>query len=74
MVERLGRTLDYLWTVDPIDGTTNFVNELPQLFAALNRRVAARATGRRGGLVLALGKRCSRPGVYHPCVGSKFRF
>ena len=29
MVERPGRAHDCVWTVDPIDGTTNFVNGFP---------------------------------------------
>src|ERR1700734_301840 len=33
LAERAGRDSDFVWAVDPIDGTTNFVNGFP-LFAA----------------------------------------
>lgn len=71
MAERPARNGDLVWAIDPIDGTTNFVNGFP-LFAAsvgvLHR-----------GLPIAGAVWCSvshalRPGVYHAAVGGRLRF
>ncbi|HVQ80474.1 MAG TPA: inositol monophosphatase family protein [Pseudolabrys sp.] len=35
MIERPGRPHDCVWTVDPIDGTTNFVNGFPMFAASI---------------------------------------
>lgn len=71
LAEREGTDSDYVWAIDPIDGTTNFVNGLP-LFAAsigvLHR-----------GLPIVGAVWCSishalRPGVYHGRIDGKLRF
>ena len=71
MVERLGRTHDYVWTVDPIDGTTNFVNGFPMFAASIG--VLRRGRPVVGAVWCSTGH-ALRPGVYHACVGSKLRF
>jgi myo-inositol-1(or 4)-monophosphatase len=71
LAEHEGIDPDYVWAIDPIDGTTNFVNGFP-LFAAsigvLHR-----------GLPIVGAVWCSishalRPGVYHARIDGKLRF
>ena len=69
--ERPGRESDFVWAVDPVDGTTSFVNGFP-LFAAsigvLHRHVPV------AGAVWCSTSHALRTGVYHACVGTKLRF
>ena len=69
--ERPGRESDFVWAVDPIDGTTNFVNGFP-LFAAsigvLHRHEPV------AGAVWCSASHALRAGVYHACKGGKLRF
>lgn len=62
---------DFLWAVDPIDGTTNFVNGFP-LFAAcigvLHRRRPV------VGAVWCASTHALRPGVYHAVAGGPVCF
>ena len=64
--ERPGRESDFVWAVDPVDGTTNFVNGFP-LFAAsigvLHRHVPV------AGAVWCSATHALRPGVYHARAG-----
>lgn len=62
---------DYIWAVDPIDGTTNFINGFP-LFAASIGVI-------HHGLPVVGAVWCStthalRAGVYHGRVGGKLQF
>lgn len=62
---------EYVWVVDPVDGTMNFVNGLP-LFAST---VAVL----RNGVPVAGATWCAtthalHPGVYHAHVGGELRF
>src|SRR5918995_694248 len=60
--ERPGRESDFVWAVDPVDGTTNFVNGFT-LFAA---SIGVLHHGRP--IVGAIWCSCThalRPGVYH---------
>jgi myo-inositol-1(or 4)-monophosphatase len=71
MEERPGRGQDFVWAVDPIDGTTNFVNGFPMFAASIG--VLHR------GLPIAGAVWCSvshalRAGIYHAAVGGKLRF
>jgi myo-inositol-1(or 4)-monophosphatase len=71
MKDRLGRTHDYLWAVDPIDGTTNFVNGFP-VFAA---SVGVLREGRPVvGALWCSVSHALRAGVYHAREGSPLRF
>ena len=69
--ERPGRESDFVWAVDPVDGTTNFVNGFP-LFAAsigvLHRHVPV------VGAVWCSASHALRAGVYHACAGGKLHF
>src|SRR4029078_8190694 len=71
VVERLSHPHDCVWTIDPIDGTTNFVNGFPMFAASL-------AVLRRGrpvvGAVWCSTGHALRPGVYHASAGGRFRF
>lgn len=62
---------DFIWAVDPIDGTANFVNGLP-LFAAsigiLHKGVPV------VGAVWTSVSHALRAGVYHCTAGGKLRF
>ncbi|HKR24419.1 MAG TPA: inositol monophosphatase, partial [Allosphingosinicella sp.] len=69
--ERPGRESDFVWAIDPIDGTTNFVNGFP-LFAAsigvLHRHVPV------AGALWCSASHALRPGVYHARAGAALRF
>jgi len=69
--ERPGRESDFVWAVDPVDGTTNFVNGFP-LFAAsigvLHRHVPV------AGAVWCSTSHKLRTGVYHARRGGKLHF
>ncbi len=68
--ERPGKH-DFIWAVDPIDGTANFINGLP-LFAAsigiLHKGVPV------VGAVWTSVSHALRAGVYHCTAGGKLRF
>ncbi len=71
MKDRLGRAHDYLWAIDPIDGTTNFVNGFPIFAASIGIL--------RDGCPVVGALWCSvshalRAGVYHASDGGKLRF
>jgi myo-inositol-1(or 4)-monophosphatase len=69
--ERPGRESDFVWAVDPVDGTTNFVNGFP-LFAAsigvLYRHVPV------VGAVWCSTSHALRSGVYHARAGHMLQF
>ena len=71
MVERPGRAHDCVWIVDPIDGTTNFVNGFPMFAASIG--VLRRGRPVVGAVWCSTGH-ALRPGVYHASAGSKLRF
>ena len=69
--ERTGREHDVVWVVDPIDGTTNFVNGFP-LFAA---SIGVLHRGRPvAGAIWCSTSHLLRPGVYHARSGSGLHF
>lgn len=71
MEERPGRGQDCVWAVDPIDGTTNFVNGFPMFAASigvLHRGVPV------AGAVWCSVSHALRAGVYHASLGRKLRF
>lgn len=69
--ERPGRESDFVWAIDPIDGTANFVNGFP-LFAAsigvLHRQVPV------AGALWCSTSHALRSGVYHSGLGGALRF
>jgi myo-inositol-1(or 4)-monophosphatase len=69
--ERPRRESDFVWAIDPVDGTTNFVNGFP-LFAAsigvLHRHVPV------AGAVWCSASHALRAGVYHASAGGRLHF
>lgn len=69
--ERPGRESDFVWAVDPVDGTTNFVNGFP-LFAAsigvLHRHQPV------AGALWCSASHALRAGVYHACRNGPLHF
>jgi myo-inositol-1(or 4)-monophosphatase len=62
---------DFLWAVDPIDGTANFINNFP-LFAS---SVGVLYRGQPiAGAVWCSTSHSLEPGVYHAAVGGPLRF
>jgi myo-inositol-1(or 4)-monophosphatase len=69
--EQPSRNSDFTWAVDPIDGTTNFVNGFP-LFAA---SIGVLQRGRPvAGAVWCSVSHALHAGVYHAHAGSRLRF
>jgi myo-inositol-1(or 4)-monophosphatase len=71
MIERPARDHDYVWAVDPIDGTTNFVNGFPMFAAAIGVLHRGRPVV---GAVWSSVSHALRPGVYYATDGGKLRF
>jgi len=71
MKDRLGREHDYLWAVDPIDGTTNFVNGFPVFAASIGVLRDGRPVA---GAIWSSVSHALRPGVYHATEGGSLRF
>lgn len=69
--ERPGRDHDFVWAVDPIDGTTNFVNGFPMFAASIG--VLHRGRPVVGALWCSVSH-ALRAGVYHAAAGGKLRF
>jgi myo-inositol-1(or 4)-monophosphatase len=69
--ERPGRESDFVWAIDPIDGTTNFVNGFP-LFAAsigvLHRHEPI------AGAIWCSATHALHNGVYHARAGGPLQF
>jgi len=71
MNERPGRDHDCVWAVDPIDGTTNFINGFPMFAASVG--VLHRGQPVVGAIWCATSH-ALRAGVYHARLGGKLRF
>ncbi|AUW59333.1 inositol-1-monophosphatase [Sphingobium sp. SCG-1] len=71
MDERPGRGHDFAWVIDPIDGTTNFVNGFP-LFAS-SVGVLYRGVPVAGALWCSTSHLLT-PGTYHCSAGNGLRF
>jgi myo-inositol-1(or 4)-monophosphatase len=69
--ERTGREHDVVWVIDPIDGTTNFVNGFPLFAASIG--VLCRGQPIAGALWCSTGH-LLRHGVYHARSGVPLRF
>jgi myo-inositol-1(or 4)-monophosphatase len=69
--ERPGRHAEFVWAVDPIDGTSNFVNGFPLFAASIG--VLHRGRPIAGAVWCATSHRL-RPGVYHACAGGTLYF
>lgn len=71
LAEREGRDSDFVWAIDPIDGTANFVNGFPLFAASIGVLHRGRAVA---GAVWCSVSHALRAGVYHASVGAKLRF
>ncbi|MFT3810739.1 MAG: inositol monophosphatase [Micropepsaceae bacterium] len=69
--ERSGRDDDFVWAVDPIDGTTNFVNGFPMFAATIG--VLHRGVPVAGATWCTTGH-AVRAGVYHAHRGAPLLF
>jgi len=69
--ERPGRGHDFVWAVDPIDGTTNFINGFPAFAASIG--VLYRGQPIAGALWCA-STHALRAGVYHARRGGPLHF
>lgn len=69
--ERSGRDDDFVWAVDPIDGTTNFVNGFPMFAATIG--VLHRGIPVAGAVWCTTGH-AVRAGVYHAHAGAPLLF
>lgn len=71
LTEQPAQNSDFVWAVDPIDGTTNFVNGFP-LFAA---SIGVLHRGRPvAGAVWCSVSHALRAGVYHASEGGRLQF
>ena len=71
MEAQAGQDSDFVWVVDPIDGTTNFVNGLPLFAASIG--VLHRGRPVVGALWCSTSHAC-RAGVYRARRGGRLRF
>jgi myo-inositol-1(or 4)-monophosphatase len=71
MIERPGSGNDVVWAIDPVDGTSNFVNGFPLFSASIG--VLYRGQPVVGALWCSTSH-ALRPGVYHARSGSPLRF
>lgn len=62
---------DFVWAVDPVDGTTNFVNGFPLCAASIGVLFHGRPVA---GAVWCGTSQALRPGVYHASAGGPLRF
>jgi myo-inositol-1(or 4)-monophosphatase len=62
---------DFIWAVDPIDGTTNFINGFPMFAASIGVLYRCKPIV---GAVWCATSHALRAGVYHSRVGGKLRF
>jgi len=71
MTDRPGRGNDVVWAIDPIDGTSNFVNGFPLFSGSVG--VLYKGVPVVGALWCSTSHTL-RPGVYHARLGSTLRF
>jgi myo-inositol-1(or 4)-monophosphatase len=71
MDERPGRNHDFVWAIDPIDGTTNFVNGFPLFAASIGVLYRGRPVV---GAVWCAASHSLRAGVYHARHGGPLCF
>ncbi len=71
MDERPGRGHEWVWAVDPIDGTANFVNGFPMFASSVGVLFRGRPVV---GAVWCSASHALAPGVYHARCGGPLRF
>ena len=70
-IERPGRDHDFVWAIDPVDGTTNFVNGFPLFAASIGVLYRGRPIV---GALWCAASHALRPGVYHTRPGCPLFF
>lgn len=71
MNERPSPDSEFVWAVDPIDGTSNFINGFPMFAASVGVLHRCRPVV---GAVWCAASHALRAGVYHARLGGKLRF
>ena len=71
MTERPARGGDFVWAVDPVDGTANFINGFPLFAASIGVLYRGRPVA---GAVWCATTHALRAGVYHARAGSGLCF
>ncbi len=69
--EATGRDSDFLWAIDPVDGTTNFINGFPLFAASIGVLYRGRPIA---GAVWCSASHVLYAGVYHACLGGDVCF
>jgi len=69
--ERSGRTHEFVWAIDPIDGTANFVNGFPLFAASIGVLYRERPIA---GALWCATSHALRAGVYHAHRGGPLNF
>ncbi|WP_243451059.1 inositol monophosphatase [Sphingosinicella sp. CPCC 101087] len=69
--ERPGRDSDFVWAIDPIDGTANFVNGFPLFAASIGVLHRHRPVA---GAIWCSASHALRAGVYHARAGGRLHF
>lgn len=69
--DRPGRDHDFVWAVDPVDGTANFVNGYPMFAASIGVLFKGRPIV---GALWCAASHVLRHGVYHARLGSDLAF
>ncbi len=62
---------EYLWIIDPVDGTTNFVNRFPMFAASVGLAYRGRPIA---GAVWCSTSHALTPGTYHAAAGGTLMF
>ncbi|MBV9347821.1 MAG: inositol monophosphatase [Pseudolabrys sp.] len=71
MEHRPGFGHDFVWAIDPVDGTTNFVNGFPLFAASIGVLYRGEPVV---GAVWCSASHALRAGIYHATLGGKLRF
>ena len=71
ILDRPGSNHDVVWAIDPVDGTSNFVNGFPMFCATIGVLARGRPVV---GATWCSTSHLLRPGVYHASVGGPLRF
>lgn len=71
ILDRPGNNHDVVWAIDPVDGTSNFVNGFPMFCATIGVLSRGRPVV---GATWCSTSHMLRPGVYHASVGAPLRF
>ncbi len=71
VLDRPGHDHNVVWAIDPVDGTSNFVNGFPMFCASIGVLLRGRPVV---GAIWCSTSHLLRPGVYHAGLGGPLRF